>query len=63
MMTHYFISKDIFHNREIYHRVCDSWQTTENQIAHLRQQQADFAVANITQRTKALSSFAERLSL
>lgn len=63
MMTHYFISQDIFHNREIYRRACDSWHTTEQQIAHLRQQQADFAVANITQRTKALSAFAERLSL
>lgn len=63
MMNNYFISKDIFHNREIYRRACDSWQTTERQIAHLRQKQADFAVANITQRTKALSAFAERLSL
>ena len=62
-MNNYFISQDIFHNREIYRRACDDWQTTEQQIAHLRQQQADFAVANITQRTKALSSFAERLSL
>lgn len=63
MMNNYFISKDIFHNREIYRRACDSWQTTEKQIAHLRQKQADFAVANITQRTRALSAFAERLSL
>lgn len=62
MMTNYFISKDIFHNREIYRRACDSWQTTEKQIARLRQKQADFAVAKITQRTKALSAFAERLS-
>lgn len=61
-MTNYFISKDIFHNREIYRRACDSWQTTEKQIARLRQKQADFAVAKITQRTKALSAFAERLS-
>ena len=62
MMTHYFISQDIFHNREIYRRACDDWQTTEQQIAHLRQQQADFAGQAITQRTKALSSFAECLS-
>ncbi|MBR2252188.1 MAG: aldehyde dehydrogenase family protein, partial [Neisseriaceae bacterium] len=61
-MTHYFISQDIFHNREIYRRACDDWQTTEQQIAHLRQQQADFAGQAITQRTKALSSFAECLS-
>ena len=63
MMTHYFISQDIFHHCEIYRRACDDWHTTEQQIATLRQQQADFAVANITQRTKALSAFAERLSL
>ena len=63
MMTNYFISKDIFHNREIYRRACDKWSITEKQIVALRQRQADFAAANITQRTSALSAFAERLSI